>query len=165
MPDTLTSRERSERMSRIGAKNSKTELIVRKLSHRLGFRFRLHRRDLPGTPDLVFPRLKSVIFVHGCFWHRHTDPACHLARLPKSRLDFWGPKLEGNRSRDLRNQAHLAKSGWRVLVLWECELNRKDHLESTIRTFLEGACRLSNSSPEPAASESASPKPASSPSK
>jgi len=165
MPDTLTTSERSERMSRIGGKNSKAELVVRKLAHRLGFRFRLHRRDLPGTPDLVFPRLGSVIFVHGCFWHRHPDPACPLARLPKSRLDFWGPKLDGNRARDLRNQADLAKAGWRVLVVWECELSRKDQLRTTIRTFLEGGRERSNSSREPAASASASDNPVSSPSK
>ena len=96
MPDTLTPEQRSERMRRVRSKDTKPEILVRQIVHRLGFRFRLHRRDLPGIPDLVFPQRRKVIFVHGCFWHRHQDQSCPLARLPKSRLEFWRPKLEAN---------------------------------------------------------------------
>lgn len=102
--DTLTREERSERMSRVRSKNTVPELAVRRLVHALGYRFRLHRRDLPGTPDLAFPGHHKAIFVHGCFWHRHPDPDCKLARMPKSRQEFWKLKLEGNRARDLRNE-------------------------------------------------------------
>jgi DNA mismatch endonuclease (patch repair protein) len=144
MADTLSPAERSERMSRVRGKNTGPELIVRRLVHRLGYRFRLHRKDLPGTPDLVFPRLRSVIFVHGCFWHRHPDPKCSLARLPKSRLGFWEPKLTANHQRDVRNQATLSAAGWRVLVVWECELGDKEQLENKLKGFLEGACGQSS---------------------
>jgi DNA mismatch endonuclease (patch repair protein) len=137
MVDTLSKEERSRRMSRIRNKHTKPEIIVRRLVHRMGYRFRLHRRDLPGQPDLVFPRRRKVIFVHGCYWHRHPDPACRLARLPKSNLEFWIPKLEGNRERDLRNQEALMSSGWSVLVIWECELKDITSLERKIREFLE----------------------------
>ena len=137
MVDTLTKKERSERMSRVRGRDTKPELTVRRLVHRMGYRYRLHRRDLPGTPDLVFPRRKKAIYVHGCFWHRHPDPACKLARLPKSRLDFWKPKLEGNRCRDEESQAKLRELGWNVLVVWECQIARSDHLENTLREFLE----------------------------
>jgi DNA mismatch endonuclease (patch repair protein) len=106
----------------------------------MGFRFRLHRKDLPGTPDLVFPRLHAVIFVHGCFWHRHPDPDCALSRLPKSRADFWEPKLTGNLLRDLRDQAALEMARWRILVVWECELRDKEHLKNKLRRFLEAPC-------------------------
>ncbi len=136
MVDTLSPQARSERMGRIRGKDSEAELFVRGLVHQMGFRFRLHRRDLPGCPDLVFPRLKRVIFVHGCFWHRHPSPDCRLARMPKSRLDFWTAKLEGNRARDLRNQAALAAAGWEALVVWECELGDKERVGDTIRSFL-----------------------------
>src|SRR5471032_1190886 len=101
MTDTLSRAERSERMSRVKGKDSKAELMVRSLTHRLGYRFRLHGSNLPGKPDLVFASREKVIFVHGCFWHRHSR--CALARLPKSRLEFWKPKLDGNRARDKRN--------------------------------------------------------------
>ncbi|MFG1225674.1 very short patch repair endonuclease [Xanthobacter wiegelii] len=140
MNDTLTPAQRSERMSRIRGVNTRPEMIVRRLIHKMGFRFRLHRKDLPGCPDLVFPRLHKVVFVHGCFWHRHSDPACRLARLPKSRLEFWLPKLEANQARDARNQTALTDAGWQVLVVWECELRDKEQLENKIREFLkEGA--------------------------
>ena len=136
MPDTLSPGQRSERMGRIRSKGSGPERRVRRLIHRLGYRFRLHRADLPGTPDLVFPGRRKVIFVHGCFWHRHPDPSCRLARMPKSRQDFWAPKLERNRERDLSNQAALESLGWSYLVLWECELKDSVALENRIRTFL-----------------------------
>jgi DNA mismatch endonuclease (patch repair protein) len=154
MIDSLSPIERSRRMSRIRSKGTSPEMMVRRLVHKLGFRFRLHRGDLPGCPDLVFPRLKSVIFVHGCFWHRHPDPKCRLARLPKSRLDFWEPKLTANRSRDQRNQSALAASGWKVLVVWECELSEKEQLENKLKLFLENTCARSNCSPEPEGLES-----------
>lgn len=101
----------------------------------MGYRYRLHVGTLPGSPDLVFPSRKCVIFMHGCFWHRH--PGCRLARLPKSRLDFWRTKLEANRSRDLRNQAALRKLGWRILIIWECQLADVDRVEVVVRDFLE----------------------------
>lgn len=105
--DTLSPTERSARMARVKGKGSSAELTIRRLVHRLGYRYRLHGGKLPGRPDLVFPGRKKVIFVHGCFWHRHPDPDCKLARLPKSRHEFWVPKLEGNRARDLRQLAAL----------------------------------------------------------
>lgn len=136
MTDTLTRAQRSHRMSLVRGKNTKPELLVRSLIHRMGYRFRLHRRDLPGTPDLVFPFHRAVIFVHGCYWHRHSDPTCPLARLPKSRLDFWLPKLTANAVRDYGNQVKLAAAGWRVLVLWECQIKRKSFPEHQIESFL-----------------------------
>lgn len=136
MTDTLSPEQRSERMGRVRAKSSKPELRVRQLVHALGYRYRLHRADLPGTPDLVFPGRRKVIFVHGCFWHRHPEPGCRLARMPKSRGEFWGPKLERNRERDLANEAALESLGWGYLVLWECELRDGVALENRIRTFL-----------------------------
>jgi DNA mismatch endonuclease (patch repair protein) len=107
MADTMTPAQRSERMGRIGPRDSGPEMIVRRLAHALGFRYRLHRRDLPGTPDLVFLSRRKVAFVHGCFWHRH--PGC--GRLPKSKLDFWRPKLESNRRRDLAALRKLRSLG------------------------------------------------------
>jgi DNA mismatch endonuclease (patch repair protein) len=136
MADTLTPAERSERMGRVRGKDTKPEMVVRRLVHGMGYRYRLHRRDLPGRPDLVFPRFRKVIFVHGCFWHRHPDPECKLARLPKSRLDFWLPKLEGNRRRDEANQAALLALGWHFLVIWECEIKDAQHLVVKIKNFL-----------------------------
>lgn len=135
LTDTLSRKERSERMARIGPKNSSPEMRLRRLVHRMGYRYRLHVGTLPGSPDLVFPSRKCVIFMHGCFWHRH--PGCRLARLPKSRLDFWRTKLEANRSRDLQNQAALRKLGWRILIIWECQLADVDRVEVVVRDFLE----------------------------
>ncbi len=134
--DTLSPIERSKRMSLIRNRDTMPELVVRRLVHRLGFRYRLHRSDLPGKPDLVFSKRRKVVFVHGCFWHRHPD--CSLARLPKSRLGFWVPKLEKNRERDERNQAELQRTGWEILVVWECELRDREALEARIIDFLNG---------------------------
>ena len=134
--DTLSPIERSKRMSLIRNRDTMPELVVRRLVHRLGFRYRLHRSDLPGKPDLVFSKRRKVVFVHGCFWHRHPD--CPLARLPKSRLGFWVPKLEKNRERDERNQAELQRTGWEILVVWECELRDREALEARIIDFLNG---------------------------
>lgn len=136
--DTLTGRQRSERMSRIRGKDTKPELKVRRLTHGMGYRYRLHRKDLPGKPDLVFLARRKVIFVHGCFWHRHPDPECRLARLPKSRLDFWVPKLEANRARDERNLELLVENGWEPLVIWECQTRDVVELKDCVRAFLEG---------------------------
>lgn len=137
MGDTLTPKQRSERMSRVKSGDTKPEMRVRKLIHGMGYRYRLHRKDLPGTPDLVFPSRRKVIQVHGCFWHRHPDPDCPLARLPKSKLDFWLPKLEGNRERDQRNEKKLREMGWRQLVIWECQLKDETALAEKVRQFLQ----------------------------
>lgn len=131
--DTLTPSQRSERMARIKAKDTKPELAVRRLVHRMGFRYRLHVRDLPGHPDLVFRSRRKVIFVHGCFWHRHE---CHLGRLPKSRLDFWKTKLDANARRDKTVEKQLADLGWQVLIVWECEVKDEVALMSRINAFL-----------------------------
>jgi DNA mismatch endonuclease (patch repair protein) len=132
--DTLSPRDRSVRMSLVRGADTKPEMKVRSLVHRLGFRYRLHVSKLPGKPDLVFPKRHKVLFVHGCFWHRHSG--CSLARLPKSRLDFWKPKLDGNRNRDLRNASLLRRTGWKVCVVWECELRKSDRLKMKIERFL-----------------------------
>lgn len=134
--DTLSPKERSERMARVRGRDTKPEMIVRRLTHAMGYRYRLHRADLPGKPDLVFPGRRKVIFVHGCFWHRHDDPECRLARMPKSRLDFWGPKLERNRQRDADNVDRLAELGWRALIVWECQTKDRAALEARIGEFL-----------------------------
>lgn len=135
MTDTLTKEQRSERMGRVRGRDTRPEWIVRRLVHGLGYRYRLHARDLPGRPDLVFRGRRKVIFVHGCFWHRHD---CHLARLPKSNLDFWIPKLTANRARDIANLAALEAAGWRALVVWECELRDTNTLATRIADFLDG---------------------------
>lgn len=134
--DTLTPTERSARMARVRSRDSNAEMIVRRLVHSMGFRYRLHDRSLPGSPDLVFRSRRKVIFVHGCFWHRHPDVSCKLARMPKSRLDFWQPKLHGNRDRDLRNQTDLGNLGWQFTVVWECQLRNKEQLKNSLSAFL-----------------------------
>ncbi|MBN9092744.1 very short patch repair endonuclease [Pandoraea pnomenusa] len=133
--DTLTPAERSARMALVRAKDTKPELLVRRLVHGMGYRYRLHRRDLPGTPDLVFLGRSKVIFIHGCFWHRHAR--CALARLPKSRGDFWLPKLTANAERDARNVRALRRLGWSVLTIWECQLGDTANLANRIRRFLD----------------------------
>jgi len=107
-------------MSRVRSRNTKPELVVRSLLHRMGFRFRVNRGDLPGRPDIVLPRYKTVVFVHGCFWHRHTG--CKRATTPSTRREFWEAKFRANVMRDRRNGRELKKAGWRVIVLWECEV-------------------------------------------
>jgi len=134
LADTLTPKERSERMSRVRGKGSKPEMKLRRLVHGMGFRYRLHSQVLPGKPDMVFTGRKAVIFMHGCFWHRH--PGCKLARMPKSRIDFWREKLDANRQRDLQNQARLRNMGWRVLVVWECQLGDTSAMSRIVREFL-----------------------------
>ena len=123
-------------MAKIKGSDTKPEMMVRRLVHRMGFRYRSHVRKLPGSPDLVFSRRSAVIFVHGCFWHRHPDPTCKLARLPKSRIDFWGSKLDQNHQRDLKVQTQLNDDGWRVLIIWECELRDPDGVALKVKEFL-----------------------------
>jgi len=120
MADKLTSEHRSWNMSRIKGRNTGPELRLRSLLHRAGFRFRLHPKDLPGKPDIVLSRYRTVIFVHGCFWHRH--PGCRNATTPSTRRDFWQAKFDENVSRDARNYADLQSAGWNVITVWECEL-------------------------------------------
>ena len=134
--DTVTRERRSEIMSRVRGRGTRPEMAVRRLVHGLGYRYRLHGKRLPGRPDLVFAARRKVIFVHGCFWHRH--PGCCLARTPKSRVDFWRAKLDGNRKRDLLAQRELGELGWLSLVVWECELNDLDSVAARVTGFLEG---------------------------
>lgn len=122
-------------MALVRSVDTKPEMAVRRLVHGMGYRYRLHCRDLPGKPDLVFRSRRSVVFVHGCFWHRHEG--CPLARLPKSKVEFWTVKLEGNRERDARKVAALQEAGWRVCVVWECELKDKELLAQRLRRFLD----------------------------
>ena len=126
--------ERSMMMSRVGSKNSKPELVVRRLAHSLGYRFRLHRRDLPGTPDVVFPKLKKAIFVHGCFWHRHSG--CIRTTTPKTRAAYWADKFKQNIERDATKERQLESLGWEVLVIWECETFHIQPLAAHLRKFL-----------------------------
>ena len=133
--DTLTPAERSEIMSRVRSRDTRPELLVRKLLFGMGYRFRLHDKTLPGSPDIVFTARRKIIFVHGCFWHRHTN--CPLARMPKSRKAFWTTKLEGNRLRDGRVKAALRRAGWSVATVWECQLANIGRLESRLRRFME----------------------------
>ena len=136
--DTLTPGERSERMARVRGKDTGPEMRVRRLIHGMGYRYRLHRGGLPGRPDLVFASRRAVVFVHGCFWHQHPDPESRLARMPKSRQEFWLKKLRANRERDERVKAALERDGWRVLTIWECELSDREteRLRKRLQRFL-----------------------------
>ncbi|MEW6113100.1 MAG: very short patch repair endonuclease [Thermodesulfobacteriota bacterium] len=131
--DTLTPKQRSVCMSRIRAKNTKPEMILRRLVHSLGYRYRLHSNDLPGRPDLVFGSRKKVIFVHGCFWHQHE---CMRTKQPKTHRNYWDNKLKGNRKRDLEVLSVLAELGWECLVVWECELEQGDQVRDRLLSFL-----------------------------
>jgi DNA mismatch endonuclease, patch repair protein len=133
--DKLDAAGRSALMATIRKKNSKPEVVVRKLVHAMGYRFRLHRNDLPGTPDLVLPRHRKVIFVHGCFWHRHKCAAGR--KTPGKNLSYWTPKLERNRQRDQKNVAALKSVGWTALTIWECELRQPRLVESAVKRFLQ----------------------------
>ncbi|MDZ4199625.1 MAG: DNA mismatch endonuclease Vsr [Kiritimatiellia bacterium] len=133
--DPLSPAERSERMSRIRNADTGPEMAVRRLVHGLGYRFRLHARDLPGNPDLVFrPRMK-VIFVHGCFWHQH---GCRQYRQPRTKRSYWEPKLGRNKARDEEVRRELRKRGWGVMVVWECQIRKALVLGGRIRRFLDG---------------------------
>lgn len=134
--DKISAEQRSENMRRIRSEDTSPEMLVRRTVHGLGYRYRLHGQDLPGKPDLVFAGRRKVIFVNGCFWHGHEDPGCPIVRLPKSNPDYWLPKLERNKERDVANRAALKKANWDVLTVWECETRDSDTLAKTIRKFL-----------------------------
>ena len=125
MTDTVSVERRSEIMALVRSKDTKPELLIRKGLHALGFRYRLHVKDLPGKPDLVFPRYKSVILIHGCFWHGHSCPLC---RFPKTNTEYWNRKIARNIERDISNRQFLHDEGWRVLTIWECALNGREKL-------------------------------------
>ena len=128
--------KRSAIMAAVGQKDTKPEMVVRRLAHALGYRFRLHRKDLPGRPDLVFPGRRKVIFVHGCFWHRHQG--CRKASMPKTRSDFWNAKFEANVARDARVERALEEAGWDVEVVWECQTKEPSELAERLTGFLDG---------------------------
>ena len=128
----MTSEARSRNMAAIKSKNTKPEIEVRKILHEMGYRFRLHRKDLPGNPDIVLPKYKTAIFVNGCFWHQHEG--CKYACLPKTKTDFWKKKLEGNKQRDKVKQSQLNELGWKIINVWECEIkDKKGHLCSRFK--------------------------------
>lgn len=132
--DTISKDKRSWIMAQVKSKDTKAERIVRSLLHRLGYRFRLHRIDLPGNPDIILPKFHTAIFVHGCFWHRHSG--CNRARMPSSNIEYWQRKFKSNVSRDEENKKLLESSGWQVIVIWECELKNLQNLESKLIHFL-----------------------------
>ena len=132
--DIVSSTKRASMMRAVGQKNTKPELRLRKMLYALGYRYRLHRKDLPGRPDLVFPSRRAVIFVHGCFWHGH---ACRAGRLPNSNTDYWAPKIAANRERDGRNAEALEQQGWRVLAVWECALTDSNRTLDMVQEFLD----------------------------
>ncbi len=118
--DVYSATKRSELMAKVRSKDTKPERALRSCLHRLGFRFRMQRRNLPGTPDIILPKFHTVIFVHGCFWHRHTG--CKRATMPQDNFEYWTKKFESNVRRDAMNQQALRKLGWKVLIVWECEI-------------------------------------------
>ena len=146
MSDILSKRKRSAMMSKIRSENTKPEWILRCGLHRLGFRYRLRKSDLVGRPDLVFPKFRAAVFVHGCYWHRH--PGCKDASMPKSNVDFWAKKFAENVERDRRTERQLVERGWRIMVVWECELNR-----NTLQTIQKVAVWLEGES-DPVQTES-----------
>ena len=135
--DKIPPQKRAKNMRAIRSKGMKPEMIVRSITYRMGFRYRLHRSDLPGKPDLVFPDRRKAIFVHGCFWHQHTAKTCKITRIPKSNLEYWIPKLERNNARDKKNRSALRKLGWDVLIVWECQLKNQGKISVRIESFLE----------------------------
>jgi DNA mismatch endonuclease, patch repair protein len=134
MVDVFSQVKRSWIMGRVKGRDTKPEMMVRSLVHRMGFRFRVHRRDLPGNPDVVLPRHRKVIFIHGCFWHGH--PGCPRSKRPTTNQTFWDKKLNGNLERDKRFQEELRHTGWRVLVIWQCETKISDFLMIKLERFL-----------------------------
>lgn len=129
--DNLSPERRSWNMSRIKGKDTKPEIMVRSMLHRMGLRFRLHRKDLPGKPDIVLPKYRTVIFVHGCYWHRHRN--CRFAYTPKTRKDFWQQKFDGTVERDRKKAEQLRRLGWRVLTVWECDTRSPDKLDKRLK--------------------------------
>lgn len=138
MTDNVDSRRRSELMAGIRGQDTAPELAVRRTAHEMGLRFRLHRRDLPGRPDLVFPKHRLAVFVHGCFWHHHAG--CRFAHIPKTRTAYWTEKFATNVARDRRNDEALKLLGWRVLVIWECETKETEGIQKRIREAVHGSC-------------------------
>lgn len=134
MVDRLSREARSLLMSKIGSRNTSPELRVRSMLHRLGYRFRVHRKDLPGKPDVVLAKYETAIFVHGCFWHGHS---CKVDKMPKSRTEYWAPKIAANRVRDVRKRVQLEALGWRVLEVWECELKLPEKLQDRLLSELQ----------------------------
>ncbi|MDS4020385.1 MAG: DNA mismatch endonuclease Vsr [Candidatus Competibacter sp.] len=134
MTDIVDQATRSRMMARIRNRDTAPEMAVRRELYRLGIRYRLHNGKLPGRPDIVIGRLRTVIFVHGCYWHRH--PGCRLAYTPKSNVEFWLAKLEGNAKRDAENQARLVEIGWRIIVIWECEIRDREALRQRLAPLL-----------------------------
>lgn len=136
MTDIFTKQKRSEIMSNISGKNTKPEIIIRKLAHSLGYRFRLHKKNLPGKPDIVFPKYKKVIFVNGCFWHGHKN--CKRSKLPTTNKKFWKEKIENNKKKDAADYRKLRKLGWDYLVIWQCRIKTSNYksLKSKIDSFL-----------------------------
>lgn len=134
MADIVSRSKRKEMMSSVKQRHTKPEITVRKLLHRLGYRFRLYSKKLPGTPDIVLPKYKSVIFVHGCFWHQHEG--CRKSRRPTSNVEFWNEKLDKNIERDNRKESELKSLGWKVLTIWDCEIKDEDLLIEKIKKFL-----------------------------
>ncbi|NRF89138.1 very short patch repair endonuclease [Burkholderia gladioli] len=129
MTDSVSRAQRSRNMAAVRSSNTKPEKVVRSILHRLGLRFRLNQKTLPGTPDIVLRRHATVVLVHGCFWHGHD---CPRGKLPETRREFWIPKLQRNRERDLDNERRLLEQGWRVLIVWECELRKPDQLRGRL---------------------------------
>ena len=132
--DRISPEQRSQNMAQVKSKNTKPEMLVRSLLHRMGYRFRLHIKTLPGHPDVVLPRYKAVIFVHGCFWHGHEG--CKRATMPATRTEFWRKKIDGNQSRDRRNLNALEELGYRCLVIWQCEMKDIEVLKMRLSEFL-----------------------------
>jgi DNA mismatch endonuclease, patch repair protein len=136
MADKLSPARRSVNMAKIRSRDTKPEMVVRRLLHRAGYRYRLHRRDLPGKPDIIFGPRRKVIFVHGCFWHQHDLQACLDGRRPKSNTDYWHPKLARNVQRDEQHLERLKAAGWEVLVIWECEVRDEEALAQRLTSFV-----------------------------
>jgi DNA mismatch endonuclease (patch repair protein) len=135
MADTRTPEQRRRIMQSVGTRDTEPERKVRRALFSAGYRYRLHRRDLPGSPDIVFPARKKAILVHGCFWHSH---GCSKGKAPKSRMEYWGPKLEANKARDMRNLRDLRALGWTVLVVWQCEAADPETLLQRLTAFVDG---------------------------
>ena len=132
--DVFSKEKRSDIMSRVGSKNTKPERIVRSILHNAGYRYRLHRRDLPGSPDVVLPKHKRVIYVHGCFWHGHKG--CPRSKRPNSNVDFWEKKLDGNIQRDRINLRRISEMGWSALIIWSCEIRNREELLDKLLHFM-----------------------------
>lgn len=137
MSDVVTPARRSEIMASIRSKGTKPEMALRRLLHSMGYRYRLHRTDLPGTPDIIFPSGRKIILVHGCFWHQHADPSCKITRRPKSNQQYWDEKLSRNVTRDADNKMRLRSLGWQILVVWECEIRSRHNFLAPVIEFLD----------------------------